>query len=221
MKKAITILAVLIVLVSAVFATTLPDDGSSETHKITLKTTIANVLPKFRLTGVAAVGESSNTAETNSNSADFTKDAEYGTVAAPITLNVQDISVENIDVTFTASLLNAAKTGGKYTLSFTAGNFTNVWKVNPDTGVVTQDNTIAPSTTTVPALAKATTGAAKTGLTIGDPSNGSIAVVFNGKECEAGNIATYRVVYDKDDNVIDNNGTGYTADVTMTITYDR
>ncbi len=217
MKKAITILAVLSVLVSAVFATTLPADDSSETHKITLKTTITNVLPKFRLTGVAA----SNSATTNDASADFTDDAEYGTAAAPITLNVQDISEENIDVTFTASLLNAAKTGGKYTLSFTAGNFTNVWKVNPDTGVVTQDNTIAPSTTTVPALAKATTGAAKTGLTIGDPSNGSIAVVFNGKECEAGNIATYRVVYDKDDNVIDNNGTGYTADVTMTITYDR
>jgi len=52
MKKAITILAVLIVLVGAVFAT--------ETHSIRLKTEVQGVLPAFQLTNSAITATASN-----------------------------------------------------------------------------------------------------------------------------------------------------------------
>ena len=51
MKKAITILAVLIVLVGAVFAETL-----TETHSIKLHTTIDEVLPIFQFSNTSLTG---------------------------------------------------------------------------------------------------------------------------------------------------------------------
>ena len=214
MKKAITILAILIVLVSAVFADALPSNNASETHRITLKTVVSSELPKFRLVALEDVQDATST-QTNSGSAKFTSGADYG-VTTPIVYQVADISKSNIDVTFTAKLLNKAKTGGSYTLSFEAGAFTGVWKVS--NGTVTKNNTVSATTHT---LTKASgEGAAATGIVIGDVNNEAITVKFNGQECDLGDIAFYHVVYTSDNSIINNDDTGYTANVTMTITFD-
>jgi hypothetical protein len=215
MKKAITILAILAIVVAAVFADTLPENNASETHQIRLKTVVGSVLPQFRLVAQENV-ENATTAQTNTGETPvkFTDRAEYG-VSTPIVYQVSDISTGDIDVTFTAELLNKAKTGGTYTLAFNAGAFTDVWKV--ENGVVTKNNSVAATTKE---LAKAVEGAATTGIVIGDPSDETITIKFNGQECVEGNIANYHVVYEQDNKVIDNNGTGYFADVTLTITFD-
>ena len=215
MKKAITILAILIVLVSAVFADALPSNNDSEQHRITLKTVVSSVLPQFRLVALEDV-QGAQPAQTNTVPAKFVDGADYG-VTTPIVYQVADISTDNIDVTFTAKLLNAAKTGGSYTLSFEAGDFEDVWKVSD--GTVTKDNTVSASTHT---LTAATDTKATTGVSIGNVANNSeeITIKFNGQKCVAGDIAFYHVIYTADNTIIDNDGTGYFADITMTITYD-
>ena len=215
MKKAITILAILIVLVSAVFADPLPSNDASEQHRITLKTVVRSVLPQFRLVALENV-QDAESVQTNETPNKFVNNGDYG-VTTPIVYQVADISTHDIDVTFTAKLLNEAKTGGTYTLGFEAGDFTDVWKVS--NGTVTKNNTVSASTHT---LTAATDTKATTGVTLGEVANNSeeITIKFNGQECVAGDIAFYHVVYTSDNTVIDNDGTGYFANVTLTITFD-
>ena len=215
MKKLIAILAIAIVLVGAVFADDLPAKNSSESHTITLKTVVSSVLPQFKLTASSNNNtESTNPDLSTSAAAKIANDASYTGTGI---VEVADISVEDIVATFTASLENLAKTGGTYRLSFEAGTFQNVWKVVGTE--VKKDQTIAPSTTTAPSLAKPTSGAAGVGLVIADPSGSSIDITFNGQECTTGALAVYTVQYDKDDTVVDNDGEGYTVDIKMTITF--
>jgi len=214
MKKAITILAVIAIVACAVFADNLPAQNASEEHNIRIKTTVSSVLPQFSLENGTA---KTNSTENEANR--FANGAQYGDPNGDIqVVNVQDISAENITTTFTAKLINEAKTAGTYTLSFSAGNFENVWKMVD--GQLVKNATIAPSTTVAPSVTKATQGAAGNGITIANPVNTSIKVTFNGKVCTAGDIATYSVQYDQDENVVDNDGAGYTADITMTVTFN-
>ena len=215
MKKLIAILAIMVVIAGAVFADDLPTKNDSETHAITLRTIVSSVLPQFKLTA----SSNGNTASTNpddstTQAAQFVNSASYAGTGEVV---VADISLTDIIATFTASLENLAKTGGTYRLSFEAGTFQNVWKVVGTE--VKKDQTIAPSTTSAPSLAKPTSGAAGVGLTIADPSGSSIDITFNGQECTTGALAVYTVQYDQDTTVVDNDGVGYTADITMTITF--
>jgi hypothetical protein len=213
MKKAITILAILAIVAGAVFADNLPENDASEVHQIRLKSVVGSVLPQFSL--VAQEAENGETAQTNEGAVKFKDEASYG-VNPAIVYEVKDISKDDIDVTFTAKLLNKAKTGGTYSLAFQAGSFTDVWKVAD--GVVTKDNTVPVKTKELTAASGNT--AAKTGVVIGNPENDEITVKFNGQECVEGDLANYHVVYKSDNTVVDNNGVGYFADVKLTITFD-
>lgn len=110
MKKAITILAVLIVLVGAVFA---------ETHTLTVRADVTEVLPAFQL----AYGDlKTNTNVQNVFSANGTYDISVnGTKAGSEDANF------NLDkggaFTVTANVINAVKTNKNYTLQFGGGVF--------------------------------------------------------------------------------------------------
>ena len=214
MKKAITILAVLIVLVGAVFADTLPQQNHSESHAITLRTTVTSTLPIFRLTATSNNNTVTTNPDGNEDAAKFANGEAYVGTGE---LAVVDISTTNIVATFTASLENTAKTAGTYRLSFEAGDFENVWRMTD--GQLVKDHVVAPSTQTRPTLAKAASEIAGTGIDIANPVGSYIDVTFNGQECTTGKIAVYTVQYDRDPAIVDNNGAGYTADVTMTVTF--
>ncbi|MBQ3696947.1 MAG: hypothetical protein II883_03425, partial [Spirochaetales bacterium] len=124
MKKAITILAVLIVLVGAVFA--------AETHSIKLKTVVDEVLPAFQLSNTALTAKNS-AGETMAKQQQYTNankavvDVEDGDYKAETEqradVNVGDLSKYNVEVEFTVYVANKAKTLKDYRLAFTAGAF--------------------------------------------------------------------------------------------------
>ena len=116
MKKAITILAVLIVLVGAVFA--------DETHKIQIKSEVGVVLPIFQLsfvsggTGTATTNASKKTYE-NGVPSELTIDGDGA-------ITVDDISQNELSVVFEARLLSNVKLAESaiYDLQFVANPLT-------------------------------------------------------------------------------------------------
>ena len=213
MKKAITILAVLIVLVGAVFA--------AETHSIKLKTVVDEVLPAFQLSNTALTAKNS-AGETMAKQQQYTNankavvDVEDGDYKAETEqradVNVGDLSKYNVEVEFTVYVANKAKTLKDYRLAFTAGSFA------VERNGVSQDQTLDPKA--APAI---------TGLGAKNGTNGQKSVEtsdkstyvladFNGNECVADTpIAIYTVQYDHDAS-IDPKAAGYFADITLGIT---
>jgi len=107
MKKAITILAVLIVLVSAVFA----DAPAGETQKITIQSTVARKDPQFLLKGVAGADQSGFTTE----AAKTTTEYEGTELDSGV-----DISQEAVVASFALYQTAAAKNRFAYTFTISA-----------------------------------------------------------------------------------------------------
>ena len=223
MKKAITILAILIVVVSAVFAD-LPTANDSESHTIRLKTIVQSVLPQFQLSAEITTGAKTNsddTAQTNPNgtgtvsgdSNDFVNTGAYLTL-----IDVADISETDIVADVTASLVNTAKTGGVYRLDFNPGAFENLWWYDAESGKV--QNTAGHYKHIDGVISDLEAGEAGTGHSVVENGDYSVKVKFNGQETEALDLATFTVTYEKDTTIVDNNGTGYTADIVMTVTFE-
>jgi len=124
MKKAITILAILAIVVSAVFADPVP---ASETHTISVKTVVGEVTPSFQLKYTGA-DIRTNTAANNNSIDDQLYYGQFGSAptyeaASVVNLN-QDISVADVTASFRAVLAIGGKQNNKsYTLAFTAGAF--------------------------------------------------------------------------------------------------
>ena len=216
MKKAITIRAVLIVLVGAVFA---------ETHTIRLKTVVDEVIPAFQLSNTALTAKNSagevvanvqqytNPKTGNPEAADeFTANGDhtYGTEQRA-DVNVGDLSKYDVTVGFTVYVANKAKTLTDYRLTFTAGSFA------VERNGVSQDQTLDPK------AAPAITGLGVKNGTDGKQSikttdeSSYVLVDFNGNECVADTaIAVYTVQYDHDPS-IDPKAAGYFADITLGI----
>ena len=112
MKKAITILAVLIVLVSAVFADA---PATPDTQKITIKTIVNRVDPIFQLRG--ALGQVAPAIDSGS-AATPTTDLHQGTE-----LTAADITTADIYATVSIFQTNAARNTYGYSLSMTATQF--------------------------------------------------------------------------------------------------
>lgn len=200
MKKAITILAVLIVLVGAVFA---------ESHTIKIKADVDAIPPQFQLVFEAA---SRNTNPTPNNFG--VDDYSIG--------NTTDDKIDagfKLDVggtaTFKAVIANNAKIVQGYTLTFSDGQFKNVYRVNNQGAQVigTQNATIAVSagtpTTGIQSIIKA------------NDQDKFVTASFNGTKMtaitqQATNyvLATAQYTYAPDSTI--SPGTYY-ADVTLTI----
>jgi hypothetical protein len=217
MKKAITILAVLIVLVSAVFA--------AETHKLKIKATQATIAPAFQMyvksVAQAAGASADSTIVTNSSAEKF--DAHDGDTMARGGLNPEsDIAATiNFEVTNTVTVAvklgNDAKTTQNYLLTFSDGIFNvnkngasqynNGTEQDPDM----KNYTVGPESKSA---AAGEDSSAENGFTTA-PSTNTATVDFNGKTCTTGHeIATCAYAYAAHTDV--DPGTYY-ADIVLTI----
>ena len=119
MKKVITILAILVVLTSAVFA-------ASETHTLRLSATVDTVLPQFQLVYGGY--------RTNTGANAFADEADYNLTESAIDVSEVLILDEDGDqsIEFSVVLANKPKAGRgtsrSYTLTFSGGTFASVTK---------------------------------------------------------------------------------------------
>lgn len=223
MKKVLTILVVLALVCGAVFA--------AETHSVTLKTLVGEIIPAFQLHEYSLVG---NRDANGDGTAD--NDVEVGsqkTNASAATYTntgydfaddvfVGDLSKYDVTVVFQAKLANKAKTVTDYKLTFEAGAF----KVSRDgVGLGVNDTpeylpVASQKVVTDSVGAHDGVTAGKTAVTTSiDPDNALVVKVdFNGSECVANtDLAQFEVKYTHD-TTIDPTTTGYFADIKMTVT---
>lgn len=207
MKKAITILAVLIVLVSAVFAV------NPETHSIKVKADVSEVLPVFQLKLTTRVynEQASDTYTTNATDPALfgvSNHAELATqTAKDVNFNLDQGGVVDVAV----YIANNARTTHAYTLAFGGGEFTNIYRHNELGANV------------IPAIASSNGNAIEHFYTIGDGdtisgSNKKVVVTFLGKtitnEQKSNALATATYTYTGDPEI--DLGTYY-ADISLTI----
>ncbi len=213
MKKAITILAVLIVLVGAVFAT-------SEQHDIKVKADVAAVEPAIQLR-IQAYNSELDDYKTNTtpNAYDGTK--SYAAQAEGQAIDVNFNLNENGSVVAYAYLANYAKTNKVYTLAFSGGDFA----AKKNKGNYTHSPTSI--TTAVmegqAAVTRESDGAAlyEVALVSGNQSNRNITVTFHGKTVVEKDVplakATYAYTGDDDIDPTTPQNPWYYADITLTV----
>ncbi len=194
MKKLITILAILMVLVGAIFA-------ASETHTIKITVTIEETIPAFQLKFTGT----DRTANSNTTPVQFANNGQR-TDSTPATANIDFESNDAAARTITvdAYLANTAKQNKIYTLTFTDGAFKTSGQ--------------NPTTVATPAIsAKAGSGAgygAQYGVSTAAQNNVATVTFGGAIRCTANTlIAQADYVYPKSDIVP---GT-YTADIIMTV----
>lgn len=108
MKKLITILAILTVLVGAIFA-------DAESHQIKITVTIAETVPAFQL--------KFNDANSNANSVAFNGTPKSYNTPVAATIDFESDTAANRAITVDAYLGNTAKQSAQYTLTFSDGDF--------------------------------------------------------------------------------------------------
>ena len=180
MKKLITILAIMIVLVGAIFA-------ASEAHTININAVVEEIIPQFQL----KVGNVSTnpTPTAFTNNASYTADARPNTGANIILSGTGTTSIEVI-----AYLANAAKTAQNYSLVFSEGVFVVTRNGVPSSGTEGANKNVIPTITNVPVTTNNGFSASGTGATV--------TVDFNGKTCAAGNITTATYTYQQEDGIV-------------------
>ena len=205
MKKAITILAVLIVLVGAVFA--------DETHTIRVKADVTEVLPAFQL-ALLTPAQTYTTNKPAEGDPNVYGVANYDDLtdqtAKDINFNLDEAGTVNVEV----YVANLAKTVKGFTFAFSDGVF-NVSR-NGVTNSGTEQNpvylTYGPNSITV------SKGAEKTGFYTTDLVNNVAKIKFTGKtltNTEKGSVVASAIYNYPGDTTIDP-GTYY-ADITLTI----
>ncbi len=213
MKKAITILAIIAIVVGSIFAA-----NQTENHSIKLQTVIDPVVPAFQLTNSSVTGNNSDGSTTGIGTQQWTNKPAAPATPASFVNNgnhtytaesrdavlVGDISRYNVSAVFDVLLVNKAKEKKSYTVTLSAGSFNT--KVN---GAA---NATAPASHAVSGLGT------KQGVTTSG-SGDSFTAAFNGTTCnqetDSTTLAQYTVTYDKRAEI--DPGT-YTADITMEIT---
>ncbi|GEM_PF-6594217 len=215
MKKVIAILAIMVVLVSVVFA--------SETHTIKLKTQVQGDDPIFALAAYKGDDVTASPDVLTNETAAYEDGARNEK-----TLSVADISKNNITVIFVSKLVNEAKSTDKFTVEFVPGPFV-VKKLNNNNE---RETAYVYAATTGE---NASTGVAGTGdrdgyalsavssSTVGDQISFKSTIQFNSAKSTPGAIATYTVTYLKDEDVASNTADepSYYADCKLTITVNN
>lgn len=202
MKKVITILAILVVLTSAVFAT--------ETHKIKITATVAPSAPIFAL-------EYDEDVTTENKTADSSGVRDGGTVDTGVEINETKVSVNVL-----AKLLNSVKLANTtvYNLGFKAEPLTSASKHT--TATVNDAKYIIEASTTASSVTRKfeSNGGIKMGSnpTLGLDGNavtGTITATMDTSNIVAADLATFHVEYPADPNApVDT----YEAYITLTIT---
>ena len=209
MKKAITILAVLIVLVGAVFA---------EEHRISVKTIVGEVIPSFQLK-YGAAGVHTNTGADSNNITNKVYNGQYGTAQEAYTVAEavdvqQDISMTDVTASFRAVLAIGGKQNNKsYTLAFAAGSFNTTHNGAADATACSQTslNNLVGTTKQNVVISAATTDNPLT-----DGASKSTTITMKGAAAEeAIDLVEFTAKWPRNEDV---DVGEYTADVTLTIT---
>jgi hypothetical protein len=218
MKKAITILAVLIVLVSAVFA--------AETHKLTVKADVTETLPAFNLSYST---KNTNTVATNVYGTNQLYDATgTGDAAADAGFNLN----ANGSFVVTAQVINAVKTNRIYTLEFKGGVFdvtrdTTSGKLSPKQITVADAHTAADTSVKTVAKVSDSTELTAEQTRADDPTalSAKARVTFSGKTgtgtpaaAKPIAAATYSYLGDDDIDPTTTANPWYYADIILVIT---
>lgn len=223
MKKAITILAVLIVLVGAVFA--------AETHKLTVKADVAETLPAFNL---AYDGKNTNTVKTNvyGERSDVADPAAAAYDVTGTLDNAKDAGFNlNANGSFdvTAQVINTVKTNKTYTLEFKGGVFgvirdTTEGKLSPKQITVVDAHAVADTSVQTVAKVNDSTELSAEQTRVANPTalTAKARVTFSGKTgADAAKpivTATYSYIGDDDINPTTTERPWYYADIVLVIT---
>ena len=216
MKKLIAILAIMMVIVGAVFAdpTPTPESGNSETHKLHVKSNVLEVVPAFQLwfgDGTVATVE-----KTNATPNDFVNGGSYDPYANAA-LYVGFTLDEGGDVTVVAVLANKAKINKAFDLAFSDGTFSVNRNGQPETfgptSITTTAGGVITGTSSIAKVKEANAEAAA--------ADAAVRVTFNGTTVTATNPVLATAIYSyTGDPTIDPNATGeyYYADIVLTVT---
>lgn len=203
MKKLITILAVMMVLVGFAFAAT-------ETHNLNVEITIDPVYPIFSLYYEEHSNDNTTGDETTNA---FAVKPSY-TITNQKTTAGADITADNA-ITVSAYVMNKAKVKQNYTLTFSGGDF--------DSSVTgcTSLNINGTATVKNASIATAPTTTAIVGISeISETAEGTLVAKFNGTQMTATDksvvLGTATYTYTVDWNTVDP-GT-YTTNIVLTIT---
>lgn len=192
MKKVLTVLAILVVLTSAIFA---------ETHKLKIEATSVEVVPAFEM----SIGD----VKTNTAKADFGTADNTTLVKTDIakTFDFETGATVNVLV----KILNAAKTKTNYKLTFSDG----VFQVKRNTVASSDTGTNLHVTPSITVIEKSGTGYASTASTT---EEGVLTLDFNGTKCTANSeVAGATFVYAPDATIDPDT---YTADIQLDIVVD-
>ncbi len=211
MKKLITILVIMMVLVGAVFA-----DSKLNELKVTM--TVKDAEPSFKLYGSKSNGTSSTgmtagadvtEAKTSTNAVALDDDAILAAGGATVYCVIrQEARTDNKDVRSTKTYyftIEATELSDGNTTA-TSGHKTAL----PTVSAITKNGSADVSgarTVTGAAAGSANTGTSPTGT-------GRAKVVYSGKKCSAADLASFSVNWPQTDLVP---GTGYEAYITMTV----
>ena len=209
MKKLIAILAIMVVLAGAVFA--------SEGHTIRVKADVTEVIPAFQLMiDLTEVDDF----YTNTTPTQYGNNA-YSPLTNDTAKDVEFNLDQNGNVTVKCYLANFAKTTHKYTLVFSDGAFKNIKKNKQDaddhapTSITTSTGANVADTYTI------TLGTAHVDGDDTKPllTNQAIEVQFHGKTVETKDVVLAQAVYAYTKDPAIDPGVYY-ADITLTITTD-
>ena len=219
MKKVFAIIAIMVVLVGAVFADPAPAPAS-ESHTITVQAAVYGELPKFQL---QLIGAEQTTITNNSTPVQFTDTEEYTASGILSRTDNEQVDANGIPTVFTldkagsivvaAKVANAAKVLKAYTLTFTGGVFTNVYR----DGDTTNAGTYVPTAIATSLPTGTVTGTTTSNYGEGTVANGASALVtFSLTAATAGQeIARCTFTYPGDDDI---NPGNYYADIQMVVT---
>jgi hypothetical protein len=205
MRKAIIIITlILIAAMSCAFS------AITETQVLRIKSKAGSLDPAFQFEFTSGMLNTTTELITNS-SAEIFKNSSYSEFGTDETsIEVADISRNNLRLLFTAKLANKAKSTESYTLKFNAGAF--------DVTRAAVPGTLNPSTTEV-AVAEDIASRGGINAEVSNAEN-SIRFTFNGSECTEGNLATFAVGYNADRTIDPLRDGYYYTDISLEISSD-
>lgn len=208
MKKAILVALVLVVSVACVFSSI-----SMERHSVRLKTIIDVSTPAFQFEFTSGMLDPYNVVVANADAEQYNSNKNYNEYGSEATaIRVADISREDLDLLFTVKLANRAKCNEIYTLQFSAGSFAVTRDGQP--GTLDPDDS--------PVVEASSDISSRLGVAATDVSETGLKLRFNGTDCTAGSLATYRVHYTADGTIDENKEHEYYyADISLIITSDN
>ena len=216
MKKLITILTIMIVLVGAVFATNPLETGDKA--QLTVNAEVKLQYPIFSLQATAwgTYGQGTNG---DLGSADVMVNDENPLTPQTVKIGDDVLTEHDATITFTINQTNLSRVKGTYTLSVSAGNLV-IDQITKQDGTK-QDATEAEQTANkfVVSAAPTISGNTVTNTTMNTSTAGQIAITYNGKKVGSSSavtpLATFSYTWTHDENAAAGD---YKADVTLTIT---